>query len=188
MSRIFKASEHTFWMAHSDANSVQSGELGAGKSLTTGQTYFETYSDRRTWLARLREIEEDYDAALWSWIESERLKNPKAKLAHYRWQREVGGLTLPNGVSLVTTRESQAQITATVLSASLGVIQMPVRWKAQSGWVELSQEQLTQIAADIAGHVRACFAAEEVVEAMVTEDPALDVIAAFEKAYAAAME
>jgi len=173
----YTATEPTWWIAHGET--VGSGFLSAGATLSTGAKFFETFSVESNFQSRLREIKANPEAAQKTAAPTE----PFARLAWVRWQREVGGLILPNGLSLLTSRESQSQITATVLSANLGLIELPVRWKAESGWVELSSEQLMQVAGAIAGHVRACFEAEEAVAAMLTADPTVNVEAAFDAAY-----
>jgi len=178
----YKATEPTWWITHGET--VSSGFLSTGSTLSTGANFFETFSVESDFQSRLREIKDNPEVAKRSGAPTE----PFARLAWVRWKREVGGLTLPNGLSILTSRESQSQITATILSANLGLIETPVRWKAKSGWTELSLEQLMQVASGIAGHVKACFAAEEAVETMLTADPTVNVEVAFDAAYIEAIK
>lgn len=86
-----------------------------------------------------------------------------ARLAELRWQHETGGLTLPDGTHVATTRQSQAQIASVMQSLEAGLITAPVDWKTASGWVQLSAAQISALAAAVALHVKACFAAERSV-------------------------
>lgn len=110
-----------------------------------------------------------------------------AALADLRWKRETGGMTLPGSITIITTRESQAQISNVVQSIQNGLITEPVDWKLASGWQQLTTAQITSIAGAVADHVKRCFAAERAVsEAMdaVTGDlAAFDIEAAFDAAY-----
>lgn len=108
-------------------------------------------------------------------------------LADLRWQRETGGLTLPEGTHIRTTRESQAQISSVMQSITAGLITDPVDWKLTSGWVGISTEQLTEIARRVADHVKRCFAAERYVSEQMEMTPGdlsdFDISAAFDAAY-----
>ncbi|WP_323780185.1 DUF4376 domain-containing protein [Thalassovita sp.] len=110
-------------------------------------------------------------------------------LSDLRWQRETGGLDLTGGARIVTTRESQAQIAATVQSISAGMISEPIDWKLASGWQQLTTAQILAIAGAVAAHVKACFAAERAVSEqmdLVTGDlSGFDIKAAFDAAYSA---
>lgn len=76
-----------------------------------------------------------------------------------RWEVETGGLTLPSGVRVDTSTEDQNRITSVIANAELAGVDT-VDFKAASGWVALTLEDLKQIAAAIARHVQACFSAE----------------------------
>lgn len=115
-----------------------------------------------------------------------------ADLADLRWQRETGGVTLPVGLHIITTRESQAQIAGVMQSIAAGLIAEPIDWKLASGWVEISAAQMTEIAQAVADHVKRCFAAERsVYEHMQTTPGDLsgyDLGAAFDVAYEMLLE
>lgn len=76
-----------------------------------------------------------------------------------RWEVETGGLTLPTGVKVATALGDQNRITTVVADARLAGLDS-VKFKAASGWVTLSVAEVEAIAAAIAMHVQACFAAE----------------------------
>ena len=111
-----------------------------------------------------------------------------AALADIRWHRETGGLTLPDGSRISTTRESQAQIAGVVQSIGAGLVSDQIDWKMASGWQTLSPTQVTAIAATVAGHVKRCFAAERAVCALLDSTAGdlsdIDLVQAFEGAYA----
>lgn len=112
-----------------------------------------------------------------------------SRLAELRWRRETGGLDLPGGRRIITTRESQAQIVGVLSSISLGLIQEPVEWKLSTGWVDLSADDVTAIAGAVADHVRKCFVAEREVLSQLENTADLsgfDIETAFDEAYAAA--
>lgn len=112
-----------------------------------------------------------------------------ADLANLRWQRETGGLALPGGMSIITTRESQAQIAGVVQSINAGLISEHVDWKLASGWQQLTTAQITAVAGAVADHVKQCFAAERAVtaqmDAIAGDLSGFDIVAAFDAAYAA---
>lgn len=90
-----------------------------------------------------------------------------AALAALRWRHETGGLTLPDGTSVITTREAQAQIAAMAYSIGAGLVSGPTEWKFASGWQVLSAAQITSLAETVANHVKRCFAAERTVAALM---------------------
>lgn len=85
----------------------------------------------------------------------------KEEITALRWQRETGGLTLPNGVRVATGIEDQNRITSVIANAQLAGVEK-VDFKAASGWVTVTVRELQAIAAAIAVHVQACFTAERV--------------------------
>lgn len=88
--------------------------------------------------------------------DKERLKD--AATAH-RWAVETGGVTLPTGTRVGSALEDQNRITAVIANAQLAGV-TTVDFKAASGWVTLSLDELRGIAAAVAQHVQACFSAE----------------------------
>lgn len=182
MTHHFEADKRTFWVSHSE-DALEHGVLDAGESLDTGQPYLETYTSPREWSRRLNFLRKNYAAALAEWLEVLRLRDPLAHLADYRWRKETGGLDLTTGIRVRTDRVSQSQMTSTLTALAEGMVQEPVQWKAESGWVTWTRADLKQAATEVAEHVRKCFAAEEAVALEVAGDPTIDVEAAFDAAY-----
>ena len=113
-------------------------------------------------------------------------------LADYRWRKETGGVALPDGGAIDTTREAQAQVSSAFNALSSGMIES-AEWKSRLGWVTVTLAEFGLIAGMVAKHVQACFSAERTVtldiEAAETVDDlaALDISGAFDAAYRAAM-
>lgn len=83
----------------------------------------------------------------------------EADVTAKRWAVETGGLWLPGGVHILTGIEDQNRVTSVVANAHLaGVTEMD--FKAASGWVTLTVEQIDGIAAAIALHVQAGYSNE----------------------------
>lgn len=111
----------------------------------------------------------------------------KADLASIRWQKETGGLALPNGQIIRTSRESQQQVTGALNSIQSGLLTAPVDWKLESGWAKIDVDTLRVIAGAVTQHVAACFAAEKAVSDMIDAETITDLQADFDAAYSAAM-
>ena len=184
MTHNFTAAETTYYIAYGDGEQLE-GVLEVGDTLSTGQPYLETYADPRTQSMRINALKTNYDVAVVQWQETLRLQDPIAHLADYRWQKETGGLTLSTGPRIRTDRTSQSQMTSTMAALAENMVAEPVQWKAESGWVAWTRVQLKAAATEVAHHVAKCFQAEEVVALQLPSDPALDVEAAFDVAYAA---
>lgn len=83
----------------------------------------------------------------------------QAAATAHRWAVETGGVTLPTGTRVGTTVEDQNRITTVIANAQLAGV-TEVDFKAASGWVSLTLNELRGIASAIAQHVQACFSAE----------------------------
>ncbi len=83
----------------------------------------------------------------------------KEIVTRYRWEVETGGITLPSGIRVATALDDQNRITTVVANARIAGLET-VEFKAESGWATLSLEEVEGVAAAIAKHVQACFAAE----------------------------
>ena len=106
-------------------------------------------------------------------------------LAALRYEVETGGITLPTGITVRTDRGTRASITEAVNALEAGLLADPIPWKLETGWVDLTRADLSAIAAAVAAHVQAGFAAERAVQGQieaVTDLPAFDVPAAFDAA------
>ena len=86
--------------------------------------------------------------------------------AQLRYQREIAGVTLPNGVRIATDRDSQAKIQQAHTVLEKGWV-TALDWKADSGWVSLDLASMTGIAQAVLAHVQSCFAAEKAVIAAI---------------------
>ncbi|WP_323781917.1 DUF4376 domain-containing protein [Leisingera sp.] len=112
-----------------------------------------------------------------------------ADLARIRWERETGGITLPDGTGLPSDEVTARKLTSAVTSLQTGMVTAPIAWKFPDGWQDLTQVQIEGAAAAVAQHVQACFAAErsvhDQIEALVDADvPGFEVQAAFDAALA----
>ena len=173
-----------YWIAHNE-NTIHSGETDDVQSLSTGLDHLEIYQSVKERNARLQKLRNDYSAALAEWLEVLRLRDPFQFLADYRWQREIGGVTLSSGVRIYTDQNTQSKITSMILGLSSGLVVEPISWKAQNGWVSLSQADMFAMAGAVTIHVKKCFAAEEYVLGLLAESDAVNVAAAFDQAYEA---
>jgi hypothetical protein len=111
-----------------------------------------------------------------------------AELADLRWRHETGGITLPDGTRVLTTRDCQAQLSSAVQMMKSGLMSGPVDWKLESGWQQLSAEQIETVATAVLAHVRTCFAVEKNVAFQMENTPGdlsdFDIHTAFEMASA----
>jgi len=182
MTHDFTATTPTYWIAHSRGD-VQSGFLAEGERISTGLDYLETHDSPLVQQQRIAALAQDYPRAVAEWHETLRLRDPLEHLADYRWQKETGGLTLTTGPRIHTDRISQSQMTSTLTALTEGMVQEPVQWKTESGWLSWTRADLVAAATEVAAHVSKCFQAEKVVAAQVADDPTIDVKAAFDAAY-----
>lgn len=88
-----------------------------------------------------------------------------------RWEVETGGIAFPDGTRIGTTIDDQNRITAVIANAELAGV-TSVDFKAASGWVSLTLDEVRGVAAAIAVHVQGCFSEErahhEAIEALQT--------------------
>ncbi len=115
-----------------------------------------------------------------------------ASLAAYRFDFEVAGLSLGEGLAVRTDRESQSQLANAYVTLKNGLIP-DTDWKATNGWQLVDLEQIEPIAKAVAAHSRACFRGERLVQAHIgdaetIEDlEAISIATLFAEAYAAAV-
>ncbi|WLH36819.1 DUF4376 domain-containing protein [Pseudomonas sp. FP2196] len=81
--------------------------------------------------------------------------NYAALFAAERFAREASGITV-DGVSIETTRDSQALIASTGLSAILDP-EYRCNFKTLDGFVQINATQILAIAKAVRAHVQACF-------------------------------
>ena len=76
-------------------------------------------------------------------------------IAARRFQVETGGVTV-EGVQINTDRDSQSLLTGAAFAASLDP-GYHIKWKAATGFVDLTGEQILGIASQVRAFVQACF-------------------------------
>lgn len=91
-----------------------------------------------------------------------------ATLANFRFQFEVNGLVLPDGLSVKTDRESQAQLNSAYVTLKNGLIP-DTDWKGANGWQLVDLVQIEPIAKAVAAHGRGCFLGERGVQTVIQD-------------------
>ena len=106
-----------------------------------------------------------------------KIKSVKAAVTQKRWEVETGGITLSTGVHVATGIDDQNRITSVIANARLANLDT-VSFKAASGWVTLTLDELEGVAVAIAMHVQVCFNAErahheaiDALEQLHADDP-----------------
>lgn len=84
----------------------------------------------------------------------------KEEVTTKRWEFETGGIMLPNGIAVKTDVSDQNRITSVIANMELARIAR-VDFKAVTGWVELTVDELKQVATFIARHVQSSFSKEK---------------------------
>ena len=93
----------------------------------------------------------------------------------------TGGLKV-NGLTIATDRDSQSMI-ANAYAGMQASGAESVKFKAASGWIELTADQIKAIALAVFAHVQACFTAEDGCDAGINASP--PTIATFDEVDAA---
>lgn len=140
------------------------------KNTSTGEVFaYETEQERDEWGASdlVKMTQSEIDAHL-NPPRIVTVESLKAEITALRWQKETGGLTLPSGVRVATGIDDQNRITSVIANAQIASVQT-VDFKADSGWVTVTVQELQAIAAAIAVHVQACFTAERVHHEAIDE-------------------
>ena len=115
----------------------------------------------------------------------------KHQLAALRWRKEVEGTQITADARFQTDRATRAELATLFTNFENGLLDAPVAWKAQSGWLMLGQDMLRQVLWLIHAHVQACFLAEKLLTDQIeagdiTHGDALP--AAFQDLYSQARE
>jgi hypothetical protein len=79
----------------------------------------------------------------------------RVRIAARRFQAETGGVTV-QGIPVNTERDSHALLTGAAFAASLDPAYQ-IKWKAASGFVELSAAQVIGLASEVRAFVQGCF-------------------------------
>ena len=124
-----------------------------------------------------------FDFVADTWADPRTLEQRKdalrAELALLRWEAETGGITMPNGMRVLTGRADRDNITSLILTSEAAGIDA-VDFKAASGWVQLTLQEVRDVAQAIAVHVQACFSAERAVNSAIDAIQTLAEVDAFE--------
>jgi hypothetical protein len=99
-----------------------------------------------------------------------------AEIAAERWKAETGGITL-QGMTIDTSRESQALITGAALQATIDSA-YTCQWKTSGGFVTLDAAAVLTVATAVREHVQACFNKEAELTAAVIAAAAIEVVEA----------
>ncbi|MBP2494927.1 hypothetical protein ABID82_007288 [Methylobacterium sp. PvP062] len=92
-----------------------------------------------------------------------------AYAAARRFAVETGGVVV-NGVTVATDRDSQSMVANAYAGMQAGAV-ASVKFKAASGWIELTADQMKAVALAVFAHVQACFAAEDGCDAGINASP-----------------
>ncbi|MCX4195285.1 DUF4376 domain-containing protein [Methylobacterium organophilum] len=92
-----------------------------------------------------------------------------AYAADRRFAVETGGVDI-NGLRIATDRDSQSMV-ANAYAGMQASGAASVKFKATSGWIELTTDQLRSVALAVFAHVQACFAAEDACDAGINASP-----------------
>lgn len=92
----------------------------------------------------------------------------KGIITHKRWEIEIGGLTLPNGVKILTSIDDQNRIATSIQGMETAGLN-EIDFKSYSGWVKLTLAELKQISIAVTMHVEQCFARECALHKMCDE-------------------
>lgn len=90
----------------------------------------------------------------------EAVSSRKNDLAAYRYDKEVGGITMDNGMKVATDDRSKGLIAG----ARIDIIDDPTiltDFKAETGWIQIDAATVTLISSAVVAHVRTCFAVEK---------------------------
>jgi len=186
-TRRFTAEADAWWIAYGPG--IAKGRVYAGAEVSTGKEVLEVFEEAAVFAARLAEIEAGLEGALRAARAIPR--DPLGRLAYHRWQREVGGFRMPNGIAVRTDAATQNKLGNFTGQYLAGNVPTQIEWKTPDGFLQLTREQVVEIAAAVTAHVTLCFALEKrIAEEMdalaeARELEGFDPVAAFEAAYEA---
>lgn len=100
-------------------------------------------------------------------------------VAARRWAVETGGIVLPDGTRIATGIDDQNRISAALAGMERYGLDK-VDFKAATGWVSLSYEQLKAIGGAVVAHVQAAFAAERVHAEALRRLDSVDALLAYD--------
>ena len=87
----------------------------------------------------------------------------KTYAAGARWQKETGGMTLPNGARIATDTAAQTKIAAAKDAFDNGTLTGTISFKTDSGFTDADAATVTAVYAAVVGHVQGCYVTERSV-------------------------
>lgn len=116
----------------------------------------------------------------WHLLPDDQIRQNMAEaVAGIRWQKETGGITLANGVTVKTDRESQGTIFNGYSSLKNGLVASSM-WKFAGEWAEVTLPDVEPIAQAVSRHVQACFSAEKAVSDLIDNAEDTDALLAID--------
>ncbi|SEF22743.1 protein of unknown function [Variovorax sp. NFACC28] len=92
--------------------------------------------------------------------------NLKAEIARRRWELEVAGLSMSDGLQVGTRREDRAALAAAIADmAQTGIEE--IDFKTPGGFRRVTRKALQEAAKAVALHVQVCFSAEAAHDALI---------------------
>lgn len=91
-----------------------------------------------------------------------------AYAAMKRWDKETGGITMPNGLLVRTDPIAQEKISSMQDAFVNHVLKGTVDFKSDSGWVTVDSSAATVIYEAVVSHVQTCYALERTVAEQIT--------------------
>lgn len=91
---------------------------------------------------------------------AETVTKKKAALASYRYDKEIGGITMANGMTVATDDRSKGLIAGSRLD-TIADPTILTNFKADSGWIQIDATTVALISSAVAAHVRTCFDVEK---------------------------
>lgn len=91
----------------------------------------------------------------------------KTRLAHLRWQAEVGGITWRNGLTLQSGPEALAGLHLALRGFGPFGLGRRIWWKCANGWDRMGRRELREALRRVERHVQNCFAAEHRVSLLI---------------------
>lgn len=102
----------------------------------------------------------------------------KARVREWRWNKSIGGTTLPNGASLATDETTRSVIHQAITLIDLGLKSEPFNYSVPGGYAELTRADLIGMAAVSSAFVQACFDAGKALEEQIDAAGSIDEIRA----------
>lgn len=103
-----------------------------------------------------------------------------AQLAAYRYDKECAGIFFtpaasPIPILFASDRESRSMLTDLMAINSITPLTDINPWKAASGFINLTRNEITALGLKTGTYTAACYAVEETKQALVKADPTVDI-------------